>query len=81
MLTDDEANKQGVQLLRLMKLIYKPIPIAYQYTNEQTTYFIKNSRQKRTKGKNIRYKENKTNLFISQGGKFQGVHVSTDCPI
>ncbi len=30
MLTDDEANKQGVQLLRLMKLIYKPIPIAYR---------------------------------------------------
>lgn len=27
-LTDEEANKQGVQLLKLMKLIYKPIPIA-----------------------------------------------------
>lgn len=30
MLTDEEANKQGVQLLRLMKLIYKPIPITNQ---------------------------------------------------
>ena len=28
MLTDEEANRKGVQLLKLMKLIYKPIPIA-----------------------------------------------------
>lgn len=26
-LSDEEANRQGIQLLRLMKLIYKPIPI------------------------------------------------------
>jgi len=27
-ITDEEANRQGVRLLKLMKLIYKPIPIA-----------------------------------------------------
>jgi hypothetical protein len=28
LLSDEEANRQGVQLLKLMKLVYKPIPIA-----------------------------------------------------
>ena len=27
LLSYEEANRQGVQLLKLMKLIYKPIPI------------------------------------------------------
>lgn len=27
-LTDEEANKKGVELLEFIKLIYKPIPIS-----------------------------------------------------
>ena len=71
MLTDDEANKQGVQLLRLMKLIYKPIPIAYQYTNEQTTYFIKNSRQKRTKVRTFVTRKTKRIYSFLKAGNFK----------
>ena len=33
-LTDEEANKQGVQLLKLMKIVYRPIPTQESYKHE-----------------------------------------------
>ena len=33
-LTDKEANKQGVQFIKLMKMIYRPIPAQASYKHE-----------------------------------------------
>ena len=33
-LTDEEANKEGVQLLKLIKMIYRPIPVQASYKHE-----------------------------------------------
>lgn len=35
-LTDEEANKKGVELLEFIKLIYKPIPILNENETHQS---------------------------------------------
>lgn len=47
-ISEEEANRQGTKLLRLFRLIYRPVPI--EYVKENYPELLKTKQMKVTKG-------------------------------